>query len=409
MDGANRTAVTYRYERWRAFSAGVIETAGMTFLLLIAVRHFQAGAVAKALVSAGGSIGLLASPLVVWMVSRRGWPAARAAAWLCRVGTLCFLVMAAAPFLPVFVFGAVLSLASAYSAIPLLTHIYQENYPERERGRLFSRTVVIRIAMAALFSELGGRLLASDVEQFPWLLVIFAAAFGFSGFCLDRIPSTRLADDGGSHPLRALRFARDDDVFRRTLICWMLMGLANLMMLPLRVEYLANHRYGLELDVPAIALLAGVLPNLARLVMSPLWGWLFDRMNFFVLRVVLNAGFALGILAFFTSNSLPGLVAGALIFGVSNAGGDVAWSLWVTKIAPPARVAEYMAVHTFFNGIRGVAAPLLAFAAAGHVPLSWLALFCAALIVLASLMLLPEIKLDRARRRAAALVEEVSE
>ena len=48
--------------------------------------------------------------------------------------------------------------------------------------------------------------------------------------------------------------------------------------------------------------LTGVVPNLARLCMSPIWGWLFDHMNFFALRVTLNLGFALGILTFFLSD-----------------------------------------------------------------------------------------------------------
>ena len=54
MTAENRTELTYRYERWRAISAGVLETAGTTFLLLIAVRGYQAGAWAKALVAGGG-------------------------------------------------------------------------------------------------------------------------------------------------------------------------------------------------------------------------------------------------------------------------------------------------------------------------------------------------------------------
>ena len=74
-----------------------------------------------------------------------------------------------------------------------------------------------------------------------------------------------------------------------------------------------------------IALLTGVIPNIARLILSPIWGHLFDRMNFFTLRVTLNCGFAIGIFTFFVSNSFWGLVLGAIIFGISNAGGDVAW------------------------------------------------------------------------------------
>ena len=37
---------------------------------------------------------------------------------------------------------------------------------------------------------------------------------------------------------------REDALFRRTLVMWMLMGFANLMVLPLRVEYLANPKQG---------------------------------------------------------------------------------------------------------------------------------------------------------------------
>jgi hypothetical protein len=409
MVTAEVTAQTYRCERWRAMANGVLETGGTTFLLLIAVKEYEAGAMAKALVAGGGSVGLMLSPLVVSMVQSLGWRASVAAARLAAVGMGSFLLMAMVPELPVFVGGSVVALAASSSVIPLLTQIYQENYPERRRGHYFSRTVMIRIAVAALFSEVAGRALSGRVEYFPLLLLVFAGAFAFAGFWLERCPSRPLVISEGSHPFRALRYAREDRLFRQTLICWMLMGFGNLMMLPMRVEYLANPRYGLALSVSEVAFLIGVLPNVARLLVNPLWGWLFDRMNFFVLRVTLNVGFAIGILAFFTSNSLMGLVVGALVFGVSNAGGDVAWGLWVTKFAPPERVADYMSVHTFFTGVRGVLAPVVAFHLVTVVGVGALGLISGGMIMLASLMLLPEIKHGHGRRHASALVEEVSE
>jgi hypothetical protein len=120
------------------------------------------------------------------------------------------------------------------------------------------------------------------------VLVIFTGHSSLPRYVSRQFPSRPLAVAEGSHPFRALRFVREDRLFRQTLICWMLMGFGNLMMLPMRVEYLANPRYGLAMSVGEIAFLTGVLPNVARLVMNPLWGWLFDRMNFFVLRVILN-------------------------------------------------------------------------------------------------------------------------
>lgn len=403
------TERTYRYERWRAVTSGILETAGTTFLLLIAVRWFHAGATAKALVAGGGSLGLILSPMVVSLVARLGWPAALAASRISIAGAVCFVVMAAFPWLPVFVAGSILGMTTSAAVIPLLTQIYQENYPAESRGHLFSRTVMIRIGVAALFSDLAGRALSGEVGRFQYLLLVFAFAFAFAGWFLRQCPSRPLTAVGGTHPLRALRFARDDALFRRTLISWMLMGFANLMMLPMRVEYLANPKYELALDVGQIAFYTGVVPNLARLVMSPVWGWVFDRMNFFALRITLNVGFAIGILAFFTSADPKGLMIGAIVFGIANAGGDVAWSLWVTKFAPPDHVADYMSVHTFFTGVRGVLAPLAAFHATTAMGIHTLGWVATGMIVLSSLMLLPEVRFGRFGRRGDALVEKVSE
>ena len=426
MTAEQRTAQTYRFEKWRALATGALETAGSTFLLLIAVRWFHAGALAKALIAAGASVGLLVAPVVVSQVELRRWTTTLAAARLSVLGAAAFTLMALFPVLPVFVVGAMLGTACAAAMVPLLTQVYQENYPERRRGLLFSRTVMLRIGMAAAFGQAAGWLLSSDARasvlgwQFQggighcrWVLAAFALAFALGARCLRRVPSQPLtAAGGGTHPFRALRIAREDRVFRMTLISWMFLGFGNLMMVPLRVEYLANPSYGVTLHGAAltsgaIALLTGVLPNLARLVLNPLWGWLFDRMNFFVLRITLNVGFMLGILSFFTSGTLAGMVVGAVLYGMSIAGGDVAWSLWVTKFAPPQRVADYMSVHTFFTGLRGVVAPVVAFQLARVLPLSAIGWLSAGLILIGSCVLLPEIRLGRTPRAGQALVEEV--
>lgn len=409
MTASDRARVTYRLELQRAVANGVLEAAGSTFLLLIALKYFHAGALAKALVAGGGSAGLMLTPLVVSQVARWGWPVARAAAWCACVGASTFVVMALVPWLPLYVFGSIVSMAAAAAVIPLLTQIYQENYPEAQRGKLFARAVMLRIAVNAGFSEIAGRLLAGDIARSRVLLLVFAAAFAFAASRLARYPSRPLHNDGGSHPFRAMRYAREDRLFRHTLIAWMLMGFANLMMLPLRVEYLGNPRHGLALDARQIAFIVGVVPNIARLLMSQVWGWLFDRMNFFALRVVLNAGFALGILTFFLSDSMTGLLAGAIIFGIANAGGDVAWGLWVTKLAPPERVADYMSVHTFFTGVRGVVAPVAAFYAAKSLPLGTIGAICAAMICAASLLLVPEIRWARQARPGEVRGEPLSE
>jgi MFS family permease len=390
MDTAARTRLTYRYECLRAVAAGVLETAGATFLLLIAVRWFEAGPLAKGLVAAGSGLGYMLAPLAVNAVERARVPVSVGAARLALVGAAALGFAALMPTLLVFVLASVVAMAAAGAVIPLLTQVYQDNYPAASRGRYFSRTLMIRISSAAAFSWAGGEILGRDLAHPRELIVVFALAMAASAWCLARIPSAPLQPPDEPHPLRAFRTIGHDRLFRVTLTSWMFMGFANLIMLPLRVEYLANPIYGLALAPERIALLTGVVPNLARLVMSPLWGRLFDRGNFFVLRMCLNAGFALGIVSFFASDSLAGLIFSAITFGISSAGGDLAWSLWVTKVAPPARVADYMSVHTFLTGVRAVAAPLLAFALATRWPMTTMGWISAGTIGIATLMLLPD-------------------
>ncbi len=364
---------------------------------------------AKGLVASGISVGYLASPIMVALVGKSSISTARAAARLSLFGMFCFLVMAVLPLASVFVVGSMLAMMAFTAAIPLITQIYQDNYPDSDRGRIFSQTVMIRIATAAVFSEVAGRTLTGNIDQFQWLLVVFAAAFALATHCLARCPSKPLKESASNHPFRSLRFVKEDALFRRTLVCWMLMGMANLMMQPLRVEYLANPKYGFLMSAGEIAFLVGVIPNVARLVLSPIWGWLFDRMNFFTLRVVLNIGFIIGIISFFTGRSLEGLILGAIIFGVANAGGDVAWSLWVTKFSPPEHVADYMSVHTFFTGIRGVIASLLGFQLAAHFSMQTLGWLAGGMILISCLLLIPEIKFGRNARPGIVLTEEVSD
>lgn len=403
--------LTFRYELQRAFATGIVETAAGTFLLLIAIRSFEAGATMKGLIAMGGAGGNLLSPLAVMLTARYGIPAAQAAARMIYAAACAFALAAVLPWEIPFVIGSLVGLLLSVSAIPLFTQIYQDNYAEHERGKLFSMAISIRIATAAGFSLLAGWAIQGHFQYFQILLGVFSLALFWEAWSLSRVPSKPLARNDSNNPLYALKYIREDKTFRNALIAWMLVGFANLMMVPLRVEYLANAKYGvllngLPLTASFIAILTGVIPNLARLCMSPIWGKLFDRVNFFVLRIAINLGFAVAILTFFTGNSFGGLIAGAVIFGISNAGGDLAWSLWVTKVAPPHRVAHYMSVHTFLTGCRGVVAPLVAFQLAKTLPLLWMGVFTSSLIVLACLVLVPEVALYR-NRSAPRNVEEL--
>ena len=397
------THKTFLLERLRAVPAGIIESTNGTFFLLIALQALQADSLSKSLILAGGNIGLLLTPWVVLLVERSGLPVMRVASRLMLMGAVALGISAAFPILPVYIATAMLAYALTNMVIPLFTPVYQANYAPRERGKYVSRAIVVRVAVAAVYGELAGRLLTFDVSLFRIVLVVVALSFAVSAAIISRIPSQPilagpgLPQTGFKQVLHSMSFLKTDKLLRNTMAAWMFMGFANLMMLPLRVEYLANPIYGISLNAQQTAFLTIVIPSLARLVMSPIFGWIFDRLNFFATRIALNVAFAVSILAFFTGNSYAGLVIGSLIFGIALAGGDILWSLWVTKFAPPDRVADYMSVHTFFTGIRGVLAPLIAFQLITRFPVSHIGLLCAVLIALASLILVPEMRYGKGR------------
>ena len=155
-------------------------------------------------------------------------------------------------------------------------------------------------------------------------------------------------------------------------------------------------------DAGKIALLTVTIPAVVRLLSLPMFGRAFDRMSFFSARIAVNLLFALYVAAFFTGTSDVGLVIGALTLGIASAGGDLTWTLWVTKFAPTDRVADYMGLHTFFTGIRAVTAPILAFLVIDRFELSLVAWISVALIIASSLILLPEARAERTLRAAVS-------
>ncbi|MFQ5443250.1 MAG: MFS transporter, partial [Nitrospinales bacterium] len=153
--------------------------------------------------------------------------------------------------------------------------------------------------------------------------------------------------------------------------------------------------YGIEGSAAFVALITAIIPDAMRLLFIPIWGRLFDRMNFIVLRMTLNTLFGLGIALFFLTTNPIVIGAGSALIGISFAGGSIAWNLWVTKYAPPGKSAAYMSVHTALTGIRGTFGPSIGFWTVKRIGPVNIGLISCALMFLATVMLIPEIKHSR--------------
>ena len=401
-DSATPQERTLRLELKRSVCNGILEGAAGTFLLLVAVQYLQTGSTSKALLAGGAPLGLLLSPLATSLVRQRGWTAARGLAvfgWTAAAG----FVLAAAGGTATYLAGSLIGLLALSLGIPLVTQIYHDNFPAGDRGHLFARVMMLRVGVTALFAWAAGAWLDRSFEYYRLLLFAFAAAAGLSAWWGGRFPARQLAERTSVNPFRALHHLRNDPTFRWILVSWMFMGIGNLVMLPMRIEYLGDPRYGLNYSPLLIAVCVTVVPAVVQLVFAIPFGRLFDRMNFFLLRILLNLFIAGWVACFFLGSGLAGFLAAGVLLGLALAGGSVTWSLWVTKIAPPGLVAEYMGLHTFFTGVRACLAPFLGFYLADIIPMDSLALYCTLSIILGSLFLLPEARTLRARRRGTLL------
>ena len=389
---------TVRLERLRAIATGVFESAPSTFLLLILVRAFDGSNAEKSVMAAAYQTGLIFTPLSLFLTRRLAWAPSQSMAAIFSLASVLYLLAALIPDSDAFValtsFGSLLVATTS----PLLTTMMNSNYPTERRGLIYSQNNSIKIGTSILFGTAAGWALSGRIEGYQVLIAIYSAALGFSALCMWRIPRC-----GGALEPRPLlgcfKHIGADRILRDTLIAWMFLGFGNLMMVPLRIEYLANKKHGLDLSEIQVALLVSTLPHFARLAASPVWGQLFDKLNFFSLRIAINCCFLLSVFSFFSTNNVVMLSIAALIFGLSNSGGDVAWNLWVTKFAPPGLVPDYMAVHTFFTGLRGLAAPIVAFALLDILPLTTLMWISAGLMFLATVQLF--FIRDRSRRSVA--------
>ncbi len=385
----------------RAVPLGVLLPLETSVLLTIAIKHFDASAIVKGIIAASAGVGLLVSPYLTSLTRRLDMPAMRMAMWVAVVGAFGF-ALAATGSLVLYVVGILIALTAVNGTIPLLTFTYQRNFPTEDRGKRVGRGLAMRVAVSAPLAVVIGAWLRDRLDLW-WVIVLAGSvAMVMLAGLYHRMPTERLDQRASSGILPHFDLVRTDRQLRMTLAAWMLMGFGNLMLLPLRIEYLAEPEYGIAADAAMITLLTVTIPSVVRFAATPLFGRMFDRLSFFSARILTNLLFAVYVLAFFSGTSEVALWIGSITLGIAIAGGDLMWMLWVTKFAPPDRVADYMGLHTFFTGVRAVSAPLLAFVVVERLSLGWVAAMAAALMVVSSIVLVPEMRAERARIRALA-------
>ncbi|MFO8026523.1 MAG: hypothetical protein R6U56_02535 [Opitutales bacterium] len=358
MNDAN---ATYRFDRIKAPFYGILEAGWSTFALVIAIRYFDASETHKAFIAGSGPIGFLLAPLTLFIAAQlRARPSLACA--VVFAGSAVLLVGASLLHtLLLFTLFAVTSQMTAVQHGPLILQIYTKNYTARERGSRMTVPFILTAIFAIFFSFAGGLVLDWKISAYPLIFLVMAVAALVAAYTCLRMPSSPLSREHVGNPWQNLSLIWKDGFFGFLLGSWMLLGLGNLIALPVRVDYLANPEFGINADNTTIAVLMMVIPATARILSTKMWGYFFDRLHFVTTRNLLNVFFLLSIGLFFFSSNLIVLGTAMAFQGLAMGGGKIFWSLWVTKIAPEEKVSSYMSIHMALTGLRGTMAPFLGY------------------------------------------------
>ena len=234
-----------------------------------------------------------------------------------------------------------------------------------------------------------GEFLERSLSSFRWICGASGILITASALFLRRIPSTPPSIKGGGNPLKNLKTVFEYPAFGYVLASWFVFGFANLWSAPLRMVYVAEAERGLGLSPLTVLLIMGVIPNIVRLPMTRLWAHLFDRHDFIFVRILMNGFTAVGLLLFFLTGSIWVILLASIFINVGLAGARIAWTLWVTRFAPPGKSQVFMSVHTFLTGLRGIIGPQLGFLFVGRFPLKTMGFISFGLALAAISMLIP--------------------
>lgn len=386
-----------RYDGLRGLGHGVLETGFGVFILLIAIRFWEAPSFYKGALSGGGSLGLILTPIILGFFSRNPFSDSKKCAFF-MIATAAFIFFAS--FVSsLILFTVLLVLAQiCLSQVPsLMIRVYSEVYQNNERGR--------KLAFNLIFSTLGG-LISSyffgtylDASDASFQVVLWgmsiAALLSAASLMRMKVPLSIASDTHEQTSLRnIIRVPLDDRLFLRILIAWMILGFGAIMTFPLRVEYLSRENQ-LNLSNQEIAIVTVMIFFGAKTISMTIWGKLFDRMHFMKFRILLNLFMTVAIIIYFNSNTLPGVMCGSALAGAGMGGASLAWTLWVTKLAPRGREKDYMSIHMALTGLRGATAPFAGYFLEEFIGFDGVSLVSTCLIICASLVFATTLKHPR--------------
>jgi len=361
LDRADKAATTYARDKLRAPFMGILEAGWQAFPLLIAIRYFDAHESIKSFIAGAGPIGFLLTPITLFIAAKLRARPAKASALMFLIAAVMIAGATVGTGLILFTVCIIASQMASVQHGPLMVQVYASNYTRAERGRRVTTPLMLIAFSSMVFSWIGGELLDINIDYYRAFFAIMIVCALVCAWALKDIPSQALCTKDVGNPWQNFSLIWEDKLFGYLLGSWMLLGLGNLIAIPIRIEYLANPEFGINASNKTIAILIVLVPSAARLLSTKLWGHFFDKLHFVTTRNLLNLCFLASIGLFFYSTNIVMLGIAMTFQGAAMGGGKIFWGLWVTKIAPEKKASSYMSIHMALTGLRGTLAPFLGY------------------------------------------------
>lgn len=360
---------TFRYEllsnTFAAFAGGLLMS---EFMQLFALKSLSSPSWLMAILVAEMGVGNLFGALLAQHLQRR-----RRIPWMVKARLGSAATLGAIALLPAspWSLGPLVGilLAAAVLAAVILnvqSSIWHSNYGEAQRGKIYARISVVRLATMILAVKLSGYAL----DSYPTLahhaiFAVGAAAMVVSAMLYSRIRVRRekaLLREAHAQPIRlwgSLHVLRDDKAYAHYMLWQMVSGGALLMTAPVVVPALQGS-FGLSYSSGTTVLV--MVPFLLQLVLVPLAGHLFDKVSISTYRFINATLWATSRFLLYMAVLLvcwPLLIVAYMIQGAAQASGDVVWNIGHTRFAPPGQGQLYMGVHMTLQGVRGLTLPFV--------------------------------------------------
>lgn len=249
--------------------------------------------------------------------------------------------------------------------------VWRANYQRRWRGQVTARLVQLSSLLIAGFSALVGFLLDWQGSSFRLgypvaAAAMFAAAMVYRGSPMRRqqmlIRSELAESQLGDSRLGLGRFHQvlsEDRNFRDYMASMMIFGSGNMMVIPILVIAL-NEQFNLT-KLAQVMLTSSIPLVFLCLTIRP-WARMLDGNHIFAYRSIQSWFYVSSIGVFMLAAGLGQawlLWPGAILLGVSIAGGHLGWNLGHNDFSSDSRASLYMAIHVTLTGMRGLVAPLM--------------------------------------------------